>query len=69
MTETPDYRELAADCRAYAARCAIPAHAAALLEAAVIYERRAAEAEADAARDVAPIRPVPRAGREASPRV
>jgi hypothetical protein len=68
MTETPDYRKLAASCREYAARCAIPARAAALIDAAVLYEKRAADVEAMSAGGAAPIRLVPRGEREA-PRV
>jgi hypothetical protein len=49
MTEVLDFRRLAAECRLYAARCSIPAHAAALIDSAEIYEMRAAEAEALAA--------------------
>jgi hypothetical protein len=55
MNQAQDYRRLAASCREYAARSAIPAHAGALLEAAVIYEKRAAEVEADGVQDAEPI--------------
>jgi hypothetical protein len=69
MTETPDFRELAASCRAYAARCAIPARAAALIDAAVLYEKRAAEAEAMTAGAATPVRFVARGERVAERRV
>jgi hypothetical protein len=59
MTQAPDFRRFAAECRIYAARCSIPAHAAALIDAAEIYEKRAADAEAITAGLVAHIRPVP----------
>jgi hypothetical protein len=65
MTETPDYRKLAESCREYAARCAIPTRAAALIDAAVLYEKRAAEAEAMTAGAAGPIRFVARGQREA----
>jgi hypothetical protein len=65
MTQMPDFRRLAAECRIYAARCSIPAHAAALIDAAEIYERRADEAEAIGAGVAAtPIRFVARGERE-----
>jgi hypothetical protein len=70
MTQVPDFRRLAAECRIYAAQCSIPTHAAALIDAAEIYEKRAAEAVAVSAGVAAtPIRFVARGERETRERV
>jgi hypothetical protein len=69
MTKASDFRKLASECRQYAARCSIPAHAAALIDTAQIYEARAAEAEALSPGGPAPVHLVARSERETFRRV
>jgi hypothetical protein len=49
MTSATDYRRFASECRRFAARSAIPAHAAILREIAETWERRARDAKDAAA--------------------
>jgi hypothetical protein len=69
MIKASDFRKLATECRQYAARCSIPAHAAALIDTAQIYEARAAQAEALSAGATVPVRLFALGEREAPQRV
>jgi hypothetical protein len=68
MTSAAEYRRLADECRRFAARSAIPEHAAILREIAETWEQRAQEAEPAPAADAAAPAPLPPARRAADRR-